>query len=59
MSGSPVWEDWWSGNRSRGAYVNAIHAYGTHGLSPHSLYNHGTRITSTVFRNLLNWKNAR
>lgn len=59
MSGSPVWEDWWSSNLSRGAYANAIHAYGTHGSSPHSLYNHGTRITSAVFRNLLNWKNAR
>jgi glutamyl endopeptidase len=59
MSGSPVWEDWWSSNLSRGPYAIAIHAYGTHGSSPHSIYNHGTRITSAVSTNLLNWKNAR
>ena len=52
MSGSPVWYD-----RS-GPYAMAIHAYGIHGSFPHSVYNHGTRITQSVFNNLVAWRNA-
>jgi len=54
MSGSPVWYDL----GTSGPYLIGIHAYGTHGVAPHSTYNHGTRITSEVFNNLTNWKNA-
>ena len=59
MSGSAVWEDFWSSNVSRGPYAIAIHAYGPYGSGLRGTYNHGTRITSAVFSNLLNWKNAR
>jgi glutamyl endopeptidase len=52
MSGSAVWYD------RNGPYMIGIHAYGTHGSGAHSLYNHGTRIVSAVFNNLLNWRNA-
>jgi glutamyl endopeptidase len=52
MSGSPVWYD------RNGPYAMAIHAYGLHGSSPHSAYNHGTRITQAVYNNLVAWKNA-
>jgi len=54
MSGSPVWYD----RGTIGPYLIGIHAYGTHGVAPHNTYNHGTRITSEVFNNLTNWKNA-
>lgn len=54
MSGSPVYY-----NRSGcGICSMAIHAYGTHGLSPHSNNNHGTRINQEVFNNLISWRNA-
>jgi glutamyl endopeptidase len=54
QSGSPVFQ-----NRSGcGQCSMAIHAYGLHGGSPHNQYNHGTRITQSVFNNLLTWKNA-
>lgn len=46
QSGSPVYE-----TRSSGPFGMGIHAYG--GTS-----NSGTRINSTVFTNLSNWKNA-
>ncbi len=52
QSGSAVWYD-----RS-GPYIIGIHAYGTHGAGSHALYNHGTRITTDVFNNLVAWKNA-
>ena len=52
QSGSAVWYD-----RS-GPYLIGIHAYGTHGAGSHALYNHGTRITTDVFNNLVAWKNA-
>jgi glutamyl endopeptidase len=52
QSGSAVWYD-----RS-GPYMIGIHAYGTHGAGSHALYNHGVRITSGVFNNLVAWKNA-
>lgn len=41
-----------------GPCAMAIHAYGFHGSPPHSLYNHGTRITQEVFDNLSAWKRA-
>ena len=50
QSGSPVWKS--------GYYGIAIHAYGLHGVSPHSTNNHGTRFISEVFNNMTNWKNA-
>jgi glutamyl endopeptidase len=53
QSGSPVYY-----NRSGcGICSMAIHAYGVHGSSPHSTNNHGTRIISAVYNNLLAWKN--
>lgn len=52
MSGSAVWTD-----RS-GPRIIGIHAYRTHGTGDHALYNHGTRITSEVFNNLVTWKYA-
>ena len=52
MSGSPVWTD------RPGVYAMAIHGYGLHGASPHSIYNHGKRFTSASFTNLMNWRNA-
>jgi glutamyl endopeptidase len=52
MSGSAVWHD---GN---GPYMYAIHAYGTHGSGNHALYNHGTRLVTAVFNNLVAWRNA-
>lgn len=52
MSGSGVWYD------RVGPYLIGIHAYGTHGSGDHSRYNHGVRITSGVFDNLRDWKNA-
>lgn len=54
MSGSPVWYD----RNASGPYIIGIHAYRTHGAGSHATYNHGTRITSTVLTNLVNWKNA-
>lgn len=51
MSGSAVWYD---GN---GPYMFGIHAYGTHGSGSHALYNHGVRLVSAVFNNLVAWKN--
>jgi glutamyl endopeptidase len=58
QSGSPVWHDRPPGSSfcSNGPCVNAIHAYGLHGASPHSNHNHGTRITQTVFNNLIAWR---
>lgn len=50
-SGSGVWWD------SNGAVLIGIHAYGTHGSSPHSLYNHGKRITASTLSNFDLWKN--
>lgn len=50
-SGSGVW---WDDN---GAYLIGVHAYGTHGASPHSIYNHGKRITTSTATNFTNWKN--
>ena len=52
MSGSAVWYD------RNGPYMIGIHAYGTHGSGSHSLYNHGARIVSPVFNNLISWRNA-
>jgi glutamyl endopeptidase len=51
MSGSPIWLD------KDGPYLIGIHAYGPHGRAPHSLHNHGTRITKAVFNNLVSWIN--
>lgn len=49
-SGSGVW---WDNN---GAVLIGIHAYGTHGSSPHSDYNHGKRITASTLNNFNLWK---
>lgn len=58
QSGSAVWHDRPSGTTgSLGPYAYAIHAYGVHGAYPHTI-NHGTRINSSVYNNLLAWRNA-
>lgn len=49
-SGSGVWWD------NGGAVLIGIHAYGTHGASPHSVHNHGKRITAAVVSNFDFWK---
>lgn len=49
-SGSSVWWD------KNGAIIIGIHAYGTHGSSPHSTYNHGIRIVTAVANNFNYWK---
>jgi glutamyl endopeptidase len=57
-SGSAVWYDRPSGTTgSLGPYAYAIHAYGIHGSYPHTI-NHGTRITQSVFNNLIAWRAA-
>ncbi len=55
MSGSPVGGD---EVISRGPYSVGIHAYGMHGGGKHRSYNHGTRITRSVF-SFLNRHNTR
>lgn len=51
MSGSPVWYD------RNGPYAMAIHAYGfPHGAWPHTVYNHGTRITAGIYNVMTSWK---
>jgi V8-like Glu-specific endopeptidase len=37
--------------------IVAINAYQRHGAGAHKQFNHGVRITRTVFNNLLNWRN--
>jgi glutamyl endopeptidase len=54
MSGSPVFQN----RTSCGWCAMAIHTQGFHGSSPHNRYNHGTRITSSVYNNLVAWKTA-
>jgi glutamyl endopeptidase len=54
MSGSAVWYE----RNGNGPYMIGIHAYGKHGSGAHFTYNHGTRITSAVFNNLVNWINS-
>jgi glutamyl endopeptidase len=49
-SGSPVW----NGNANCSPCGIAIHAYGVGSTG----YNGGTRITESVFNNLLSWKNS-
>lgn len=49
-SGSGVWYD------NNGAVLIGVHAYGTHGASPHSDYNHGKRITTATLNNFNLWK---
>jgi glutamyl endopeptidase len=55
QSGSPVWRR--IGTRCRACGI-AIHGYGVYGRPPYSNNNHGARITTPVFQNLTNWKNA-
>lgn len=55
QSGSPVWRNVDTTCQYCGI---AIHAYGTYGSPPYSTNNHGTRITTAVFNNITNWKNA-
>ncbi|GIJ06792.1 trypsin-like serine peptidase [Micromonospora andamanensis] len=59
QSGSPVYQTRAAGSSwCVGQCVMAIHAYGLHGSSPHSTNNHGTRITESVFNNLITWRNS-
>lgn len=59
MSGSAVYQYRGTGSSFCTGYCSmGIHAYGVHGSSPHSSYNHGTRITEARFNNLQAWKNA-
>lgn len=53
QSGSPVYHNYSS---SCSTCSTAIHSYGT-GQSPYPQYNSGTRITQSVFNNLVAWKN--
>lgn len=52
QSGSPVYHNYSS---SCSTCSTAIHSYGT-GQSPYPQYNSGTRITQSVFNNLVAWK---
>lgn len=53
-SGSPIYY-----NRTGCGYCGmAIHNYGIYGSYPGNTYNHGTRIGSADFNNLMGWKNA-
>lgn len=59
-SGSPVFKVRGPGSSSCvGHCVLAIHTSDPHGSGPHSQYNHGTRITQEVLRNLNVWRAAR
>jgi glutamyl endopeptidase len=58
MSGGPVYRYGSSGSVCPGYCGMAVHAYGIHGTGYHAKYNHGTRITQSVFNNLLSWRNA-
>ncbi|RIV36045.1 trypsin-like serine peptidase [Micromonospora radicis] len=59
QSGSPVYQTRAAGSAfCTGQCVMAIHAYGVHGSAPHSTNNHGTRITESVFNNLITWRNS-
>jgi glutamyl endopeptidase len=51
QSGSPIYYDRSSTCNPCGM---AIHAYGLHGSYPHNTYNHGERITQSVYNFLLN-----
>ncbi len=54
MSGSALWFDY----GTSGPYVIGVHAYGLHGSSPHSLYNHGVKFILSVFNNYYYWRNS-
>lgn len=60
MSGSAVWHDRPPGSPycANGPCAMAIHTSGLHGVAPHSDHNHGTRITQSVYNNLIAWRNA-
>jgi glutamyl endopeptidase len=55
MSGSGVWFDQKS---PAGPYIIGVHAYGIHGISPHSQYNHGVKFTPSVYNNYYYWRNT-
>ncbi len=55
MSGSAVWND---RAGTSGPYAIGIHTYGLYNGPPYSTHNHATRIDSSVFTNLVNWRNA-
>jgi glutamyl endopeptidase len=55
MSGSAVWHDYIS---TCAPCVFGVHAYGIHGTSPHSLYNHGVKFTLSVYNNYNYWRNT-
>ncbi|HVF59153.1 MAG TPA: serine protease [Thermoanaerobaculia bacterium] len=54
QSGGPVYAN----DSDCGLCAVAVHTNGLHGQSPHSLANHGTRITQEVFANFVRWKDA-
>ena len=54
QSGAPIYYN----KTGCGQCSMGIHAYGVHGSSPHNANNHGTRITQSVFNNLVTWKDA-
>lgn len=56
QSGAPVWKD----TRTYGPLAMAIHTNGLHSPFPpgyHDNYNHGTRVTESVYNNLVYWRN--
>lgn len=59
MSGSAVWQDRPPGSSgcANGPCAYAIHTKPLHGTSPHSNHNHGTRITQSVYNNLIAFRN--
>jgi glutamyl endopeptidase len=54
--GGPVWRNNANHPFCNGQCAMAIHAYGLHGSLPHSTNNHGTRITESVFNNMISWR---
>jgi glutamyl endopeptidase len=57
-SGSAVWTTQGPGACAGLQCAMAIHGYGLHGSPPHSTNNHGKRITTATFNNLISWRNA-
>jgi glutamyl endopeptidase len=59
QSGSPIYTvDGAPEDRCSGSCAFGIHAYGIHGKGHHASKNHGTRISKSVFNNLVAWIKA-
>lgn len=59
MSGGPVYQVGRTGAFCQGTCAFAIHTQGLHGLfGKHANYNHGTRLTQSIYTNLSAWRNA-